>query len=549
MSEKLYKAGLYLRLSKDDERVGESVSIENQRLLLTKYADEQGWEVEDIYIDDGWSGTNFKRPSYQRMIRDIENKKINLVIVKDLSRLGRDYVEMGRLMRDTLPELGCRFVAVNDSVDSEHGENDMAVYRNIFNEMHSKDTSKKVRTVKKACMEQGKYLGTYAPFGYRKNPQNKYHLIIDDETAHIVRKIFTMRSNGKSIRSIALALNAEKIPSPKQIYYNRAERKNPRTENGFWADTTVKMILKNEVYIGNLVQGKYGTVSYKNRKMIVKPEDQWVRIENTHEALIDMQTWKTVRMLESKSYKPRKTSEENTENIFSGLLKCADCGFTMRMSIEKGTRKDGSKSQYISYFCGNYSRSGKSACTAHIIYESALSQLILDDIRRKAQAAVYDERRIINDIIQAKNHENMAALALYKQELKSLEARISEIEQAIKTMYDDRVSGVFTGEMFKNLSKKYEAERKEKIKSVTILRQKIEKSERDSLDIDSWLKTIRKYAELESLSQDILIELVDKIEVFEAERLGGQRICRVKIYYRFVGDLREVEAGDVDEAV
>ena len=309
MSDKKYTAGLYLRLSKDDERAGESVSISNQRLLLTKYAEEKGWEVGDIYIDDGWSGTNFNRPAFQRMMQDIQDKKINLVIVKDLSRLGRNYLEVGRLTEQTLPKLGCRFVALNDSVDSMLGDNDMMVYRNLFNEFYSKDTSKKVRAVKQACMKQGKYLGTYAPLGYMKDPLNKHHLIVEEEGAAIIRNIFKLRCAGMGHLAIAYKLNRENVPSPRDICYSKLGRVNPSKQNMIWSMATVRSILCSEVYIGNMVQGKHSTVSYKNRTVVNKPEETWVRVENTHEPIIDRDVWETVRAMESTKYKPRPDAD------------------------------------------------------------------------------------------------------------------------------------------------------------------------------------------------------------------------------------------------
>lgn len=226
-----YSVGIYVRLSKDDERTGESISIENQKLLLTKYVEEQGWELREIFVDDGYSGTNFNRPSFQRMLHYAKNKTINLIIVKDMSRLGRNYIEVGRLTDEILPELGCRLIALNDSVDTFAGDNDMLVYRNLFNEFYSRDTSKKVRTVKKACAESGKYLGTYAPYGYQKSPDNKHVLIPDEELAPIVQKIFKLRCQGKGFRAIASLLNEERVPSPKEVYYRRKGTESPCNDN------------------------------------------------------------------------------------------------------------------------------------------------------------------------------------------------------------------------------------------------------------------------------------------------------------------------------
>lgn len=536
MGDIVYKAGLYLRLSKDDERSGESASIENQRLMLTKYAEEQGWEIGEIYIDDGWSGTNFQRPAFQRMLTDAKDRRINLIAVKDLSRLGRNHIEVGRLTDDVFPELGVRFVAVNDRVDSLLGEDDMAAYRNLFNEFLSKDTSRKVRSVKKSCMERGKYLGTYAPLGYKKDPADKHHLIVDEETAHIVRRMFEMRAGGQSCRSITLTFNEERIPSPKGFYYSRKGKKNPNRENGIWNDSTVKVILRNEVYIGHMVQGKNGTISYKNHKMVAKPEEQWIRVENTHEPLVDLKTWDTVRLLDQKAYKPRRDSSGES-NMFTGILKCADCGFNMRANIDKGIRKDGSEYRYVSFICGNYARSGKTACTVHTIYEHVMTQLILEEIRAYARLAAYDEQRVEDAILQTKSRESIAYLATYQRELKAAEERLVQLDSVIRTLYEDRVRGVITDSMFKNLMPKYEREREDKTAAVKLLREKVQKSRREWCDVSAWTQTIRRYTELETLSADILLELLDRIEVFEAEKLGKQRVCRIRIIYRFVGDV------------
>lgn len=525
-----YRAGLYVRLSKDDLRVGESVSIENQRLLLTKYAQEEGWEIQETYVDDGWSGTNFERPAFQRMIQDVRDKRINLIIVKDLSRLGRNYIEVGRLTEETLPGLGCRFIALNDSVDTMMGDNDMAVYRNLFNEFFSKDTSKKVRAVKRACMERGQYLGTYAPLGYKKDPQDKHHLIIDEETAPIVRRIFTMRCQGSSFRSIATTFNEERVPSPKESYYRRAGKQNPAKENGLWNKSSINVILQNEVYIGNMVQGKAGTISYKNHRLINKPEEQWVRVENTHEPLIGMDVWDTVRALEEKGFTPHKYSN-GSQSMFVGLLRCADCGFTMKAQTD--TR---GQMPRVSFICGNYSRSGKVACTVHTISERVLTELVLGAIRDHARMIAYDEQRVVDTILQTKSRESLSYLDNYKKELKSAEERLGQMDGIMQTLYEDRVRGIISEGIFKNMMPMYEQERADKTETVKILRDKIERSERQWCNVDAWVKVIRKYTELETLTQEILLELVERIEVSEARVVKGLRECHVNIVYRFVGD-------------
>jgi DNA invertase Pin-like site-specific DNA recombinase len=540
MSEIKYIAGLYLRLSKEDERNGtslnESASIENQRLMLTNYVKEKGWEIREEYIDDGYSGTNFERPAFLRMMRDVKEKRINLIVVKDLSRLGRNYLEVGRLTEDVLPGLGCRFIAMNDSVDSILGENDMMVYRNLFNEFYAKDTSKKIRAVRQVYMRQGKFLATFAPIGYKKDPADKHRLIIDEETAHIARRIFQMRCNGASFYSIATTFNEERVPSPKAIYYARNGRNNPLTENGLWNDSSVKVILRNEAYIGNTVQGKQGTISYKNKKQVRKPKNEWIRVENTHEPLISIEDWNMVRELDEKAFKPRIGSG-CSQSIFVGLLKCADCGYNMRVLSRKDKRKDGSVHAALAFVCGNYARSGKSACTVHTISEKALTQILLEEIREHAKRTECNEKRVMEAVLKTKNRESANELATCKREFKNAEERVIKLGVMMATLYEDRTSGAVTDSVFSTLMQNYEREHKEKTEAIKTLRNKIEACENDNSDVSDWIKIIRKYTALESLNQKILLELIDKIEIFEAEKVGNQRVCKINIVYRFVGNI------------
>ena len=546
MGDIKYIAGLYLRLSKDDERAGESVSIENQRLLLTNYVQEKGWEIKEIYIDDGWSGTTMQRPSFQRMMRDAEDRRINLIIVKDLSRLGRNYIEVGRLTEETLPRLGCRFVALNDSVDSMLGDNDMMVYRNLFNEFYSKDTSKKVRAVKQSCMKQGKYLGTYAPVGYRKDPMNKHHLLIDEETSPIVRRIFDLRCQGLGHKAIVGILNEERVPPPRELYYSKKGKENPTRSNGLWSDTIVRCILSNECYIGNLVQGKHGTVSYKNHTMVPKPEDQWVRVEGTHDPLVSQEDWNTVRSLDKRNYHPRKDAGGEV-NLFTSLLKCSDCGFKLRAHITYDKMKDGTKKRRIAYICGNYARSGKTACTLHLLQEPVLIQLVLDEIREHAALAAFDEQRVIKAIGNEKSRESISLNALHRKQLQQFESRLAELDKIIRLLYEDRASGIISETMFKEMIANYEKERTERNDAVIELRERVERCEQVVCDVSAWIKAIRKYSELEELSREVLVELIDNIEVFEPEKVGKQRVCRIKINYRFVGAVgKSLLAADAD---
>ena len=538
MIDKTYDVGIYCRLSNDDERDGESVSIENQKLLLQNYVRQRGWNEVDVYIDDGYSGTNFNRPGVQRLIEDAKAKRINLILVKDLSRFGRNYIEFGQYTDYLFPSIGCRFIALNNGIDtmSDNGSTDVMCFLNLFNEFYSRDTSKKVKAVKKACAENGKFMGTYPAYGYKRDPEDKHHLVIDEDTAPIVRRIFAMRASGMGFHAIAVILNEEGIQSPGTLYYQRKGQNDPRRVNHRWADATVKNLIRNEVYIGNMVQGKTGTMSYKSRKLISKPEDEWIRVEGTHEAIISQEVWDTVVSIDQKRVRKKKTSD-GYKSIFTGLIYCADCGFKMRDHTEKFTYKDGSPGRYSSFICGNYARSGKSACTVHTIYENVLEQLVLADIREKAQFAEHDPEQLAQQIIRLKEKEARTRLSSYEQELKTAVARISELERLMQNLYEDKCAGTIPQTVFQSLMKKYESERAEKAGAVPELERKVRSHLENRQDADHWTEVIRRYTEITELDETILFELVERIEVGDTKKVNGLRVCDIKVYYRYVGNV------------
>ena len=463
MIEKTYNVGIYCRLSNDDERDGESVSIENQKLLLQSYVRQRGWNEIAVYCDDGYSGTNFDRPGVKRLIEDAKAKKINLILVKDLSRFGRNYIEFGQYTDYLFPSLGCRFIALNNGIDtmSDNGSTDVMCFLNLFNEFYSRDTSKKVKAVKRACAESGKFMGTYPAYGYKRDPEDKHHLVIDEETAPTVRRIFAMRAAGTGFRAIAVTLNEEGVLPPGALYYQRKGRSDPRNVNHKWAETTVKALIRSEVYIGNMVQGKTGTLSYKSRKLINKPEEEWIRVEGTHEPIISREVWDTVVSIDKK--KVRKTPPtDGIRSIFTGLVYCADCGFKMRNHIERFTYKDGTPGRYSSFICGNYARSGKSACTIHSIYENVLEELVLTDIREKARFVECDGERLAEQISRMKEKESRSRVISYEQELKAAAARMTELERLMQNLYEDKCTGTIPQTVFQTLMRKYETERAEK---------------------------------------------------------------------------------------
>jgi DNA invertase Pin-like site-specific DNA recombinase len=538
-------AGIYCRLSVDDERTGESVSIENQRNILRKYVKEQGWNEIEVYCDDGYSGTNFNRPAVQRMIEDAKSGRINIIVVKDLSRFGRNYIEIGQFTDYLFPQIGCRFIAMNNGIDTvnQSTSNDMMGFLNLFNEFYSRDTSKKVKAVKKACAENGKYLGTYAPLGYRKDPQDKHRLLIDEETAPIVRRIFELRQNGNGHRKIACLLNEEGIPSPGTLYYRRKGKPDNRKVNHLWADSTVASVLRNEVYIGNMVQGKNGTVSYKCKKLVPKPKEDWIRVEGTHEAIIPMEIWDTVTAMDTQQFQRREVTGE-TPSPFAGLLYCADCGFKMGFQRERDTRrrKDGTCYQRNYFLCGNYRRSGKTACTTHSINEDLLMTLVAADIREKALAVTHDDKAIAERIIRKKAAETDTRLAGYERELRTALTRQPEIERLMMNLYEDRIKGTVPETVFATLMKKYETQQAEIATQIPELKAKIQNGRECCDNAAMWIRHIRKYTAVEVIDDAVLLELVQRIEVGEAQIIDGKRVCNIKIVYRYVGDVDDAVA-------
>ena len=543
MTEKTYNVGIYCRLSNDDERDGESVSIENQKLLLQSYVRQMGWNEVDVYIDDGYTGTNFNRPGVQRLIEDAKAKRINLILVKDLSRFGRNYIEIGQYTDYLFPSIGCRFVALNNGVDTEskNGSTDVMCFLNLFNEFYSRDTSKKVKAVKRACAENGKFMGTYPAYGYKRDNEDKHHLVIDEDTAPIVRRIFSMRATGMGFTGIADQLNEEGIPSPGMLYYQRRGKADPRRVNHKWAGETVKHLIRNEVYIGNMVQGKTGTVSYKNKKLISKPEDEWIRVEGTHEPIISLDVWDTVQGIDQKRVR-KNAASDGIRSVFTGLVYCAECGFKMRNHTEKFTYKDGSPGRYSSFICGNYARSGKSACTIHTIYENVLEQIVLEDIREKARFAAHDPEMLAQHILRLKDKEAQSHRTSCEQELKAVKTRLDELERLMQSLYEDKYSGTVPQSVFQTLMRKYETERAEKAAALPELELKLKAHMENRQDAGRWTEIIRQYTEITKLDESMLFALVDRIEVGEAQKVRGVRVRDVKVYYRYVGNVDDAVA-------
>lgn len=525
--------GLYIRLSRDDLRLGESLSVENQRIFLTNYCKEQGWTDVTEYVDDGYTGVNFDRPSFKRMMEDVKKKKINLIVCKDMSRFGRNYVQVGEFTDYILPSVGCGLIALNDGVDTRKNiDNDMTPFRNLFNEFYCKDISKKVKTGRNVRCQSGKYLGTYAPLGYRLDPDNRYQYLIEPIGAEIVRRIFRMRCEGNSILSIAKQLNAEGVITARDHWYALQDKPNPRNTTHGWTDVSVRQILENEAYIGNMVQNKTGHISYKNKKVIDKPEEDWIRVENTHEPIIDMETWEKVQaMFEDK--KVYRTNAMGKTHLFSGLLKCGDCGFNLKGGYDD--RRTGENK--VAYYCRTYSNGGKSQCTMHYIREVVLKEIVKNDIKAHAERIILDEESVRHDLLSRHERECDNGLAEIKKEIEERRKRLADIEVMIESLYEDRLLRKISDEMFDKFLDKFETERSEIRAFLDEAVESVEDQEQAEVNIDRWIEMIKRYAEYEDIDRPLLLSLIDCIIVGECYTVDGEKTRDIRIVYNFVGEV------------
>ncbi len=506
--------------------------------MLGRYVREQGWTIIDYYVDDGVSGTTFDRPGFNQLIADATAGKIDLVLCKDLSRLGRDYIEAGKYTDVVFPSLGCRFIALNDGVDTIHKNNEMLVIlKNVMNDLYARDTSNKIKAVKLSTFKSGKYVGCYAPIGYRKSAEDKHVLEIDPETAPVVRRIFDLRCQGYSYRKIALTLNAEKVPTPTTFYYRRQGKPNIRKDGDFWAGQTVKSILRNEVYLGHMVQNKTGTVSYKVHKQVSKPKADWIKVEGTHEPLVSQETWDAVQRLDNHPSKGRSDSEGEL-SLYAGVLYCMDCGSSMRILKDYRSRNrhaDRHLGMYKAYTCNRYMCGGKVACSAHYINHKTLTALLLMDIRYKAMLAQNSPDTLRARILEHRNAASQEQANTLRVNLAVLDKRLSELDKLVVSAYEDKVKGAMPEAVCIQLMNRYEAERKEKLEQRTELSAKVDAMREDVQAVDNWIGMIRDYVQLEELDRPTLLRLIQRIEVGEKYELDGKTHRDIKIYYNFVG--------------
>ena len=541
---KLYRAGLYCRLSVDDANnsakaknyipADESVSIENQREMLSKFVMLNGWVEVKTYVDDGFSGGNFRRPGFLEMLEDARKGVINLILVKDLSRLGRDYVEVGRYTDVIFPNLGCRFVSVLDCLDSEGDNTDMLHFRALMNDYHLRDLSGKIKSVLHSKKSSGQFISAYAPYGYRKSAEDKHKLVIDEYAAGVVRRIYEMRLAGTAYGQIVAALNREGIPSP-SVYWHQINGKVECKAAQLWSYATVKNLLHSEVYKGTLVMNYSGSRSYKDKTWTGKPESEWIRHEALHEAIVTAEMWEAVQKINQTASLRSVGRQEPTRKLFSGKLICADCKAPLNAETETQRRRNGTSKRYVSYFCGTYGRSGRSVCSWHRIYEKTLAQLVTAEIKAQAQAITLDEAAVVNRLKHRIADYDEQRLASTKQEITKLRRRVQELEAMTAKLYEDKYSGAISENTFMVLVQKNEQERLDKTERLDALLSEVDRAEKETAAIHDWAAIIRKYLDISELDRTIIDELIDHIEIGERTVVDGQRRQDIKVFYRFVG--------------
>ena len=521
---------IYCRLSRDDEQAGESNSIVNQRAILKRFAQDQGFRNIQFFVDDGYSGANFNRPDWQRMISMVENDQIGVLIAKDMSRIGRNYLEVGIYTEVLFPEHNVRFIAVNSGVDSANqADNDFTPFLNIINEFYVKDSSKKVKASMKQKGESGEYLTTNPPYGYMKDPDNpKRHWVIDDEAAAVVRQIFEWCMEGFGPSQIAKKLKEAKVDCP-TVHWMKMGRNAPAKtpDNPYdWAPRTISGILEKQEYLGHMVNFKTRKQSYKSKKKIENPPEQWRIFENTHEAIIDAETFERVQELRKNKRRPARTGKSN---MFSGIVRCADCKEKLYYCTSKNfeTRQD-------HFVC---STSRKKVCDTHFIRAVVLEEGVLQHMRLVISCVAAYEDKFRKALGAKRSAEARKELSAKKRTLQKSENRIKELDRLFKRIYEDMVSGVISEARFQMLADSYEQEQDELREKITMLEEEIQNQEDQVENVDRFIQMAKKYLYLEKLTPAVLNDMVSAVYVHAPDKSSGYRIQDVDISYNYIGIL------------
>lgn len=517
---------LYCRLSRDDELAGESNSIKNQKLILSKYAEDNKFQNIKFFVDDGYSGTTFTRPAFMEMMELAENGQVGTIIVKDHSRLGRNRLIVGQLLEEDFVRLNIRYIAIMDNIDSSKGLNDFLPIQDWFNEMHAKNTSQKVRAVLKNKGESGISLANNVPYGYKKDENDKTKWLIDEPSAEVVKEIFNLFIQGHGTCEIARILRERKILTPSEYSASIATNSNNQEYQYKWCGTTVADILDRQEYIGDTVNFKCTTRSYKDKTKIRLPKEDRKVFKNTHEPIIDEYTWNIAKQLRNNRKKPTRSGKKS---IFSGLLFCNDCG--MKMYFQSPVTDLKAKDHYR---CSSY-KHDSSACTSHYITDEALQVIVLENIQRVISYIKSYEDLFIKEQLAKSTQDELKHISKNKKELEQAKKRVIEIDNLFMHIYEDNISGKITDERFRNLSFNYDKEQKELKIKIEQLSKDIENTEKKDTDITKFISNVKKYTELTKLSPEILNELVEKIIIHQKEKVNGKKVQEIDIYYRGVG--------------
>ena len=524
-------AFLYERLSRDDNLEGESYSIGNQKKLLAKVAKEKGYTNLVHFLDDGISGVTMDRPGFVEMICQLEQGKAAAVFVKDLSRLGRNYIEVGRLTEEFFPNHDIRLVAVSDNIDTAEGENELAPIRNLFNEWYARDISKKRRISNKIKGNAGEPMGQ-PPYGYIKDPNDPKHWIVDDEAAQVVRRVYSMTLEGFGTEQIAAQLEKDGVLTPRAYWLTKGIKRpgkgkqQPPTK---WNSSTITKILSLQEYCGDILNFKTYSKPYKNKKRIDNDRENWVVFQDVHEAIIERAVYEQVQQKRGKIRKRRTNNGEH--NMFSGLLVCADCGSNLHFHFNQGNPE-------IKYFnCSNY-KGNRGTCTStHYVRVDFLEEVVLGEIRRLTKFASLYEDEFVKAVIGHSQQAEQTDRKLKEKELKTLLARDEELDGLFERIYEDNVSGKLSDDRFAKMSRRYEDEQKELAEKIKKLRSEIEKQSSRSMTTDMFIGLVRKYTRARKLTPRMLNELIEKIEVFNAEKIDGVWEQRLRIHYNCVGTI------------
>lgn len=541
--EQIGITALYCRLSRDDGMDGDSNSVANQKRLLSQKAKELGLANTKYYVDDGYTGTNFNRPGFQAMLGDIDMGYVTAVMVKDLSRLGRDYVSVGNYTDSYFPERNVRFIAVNDSIDSDEGESEIAPFKNILNEMYARDNSKKVRSSHRLRGNMGEPL-SQPPYGYMKSPENKKKWIIDPEATEIVKSIFKMCLDGKGNETIARILQEQKILIPMAYWQSKGlPRGGKKTQSNpyKWCKTTIQKILSQQEYCGDIINFKTYSKSFKNKTRLENPQENWAVFKNVHEPIIDHEAFEQLQKMIAKT-KHRAPKPSNAQkSIFCDLLYCGDCHKKLRHHTNT-INKD------IHYFvCSNNKVDYRGSCPGrHYVRADAVEQVVMLELRRMAEFLHDDEQAFADILAQKSDAELMKEQKRNEGELQKATVRNDTVSRLYEKLYEDNATGKVSDEWFMQLSHKYEVERMELKAKIADLRSKLMQSDEQQKDRENFTAAVRRFMQMEHLTAPLLRELIDHIDVFETQGVGKNRTQRIVIYYRFVGYIELPEVSHYD---